>query len=1429
MDTALAQLYDRLSALEQENTLLRCLLAQQSCSRLQSCERFHALLQTEVAGYRRHEQDRQEPATEAIAELATPNNTSLEHRLLEATAEVANALLTITPFDAAVNTALQILTESLDTDRVNLLENFNPPFNSSFLHWRALKYEWNSPETIPQFTNRISDKGSYQEIEWLYRLFQQGQTASYLIEEAPEPFRSEQAAIGVKSTHVVPIFVEGQWWGVLGLDDCREAKRRSSSELSVLKIAADYIGSTIHRERTQQALLQAEQERSAELAKANEALRNAIAGLARLDDLDQFLAEMLKVSIEISGAQGGTVALVEGDDIHHAVLFDKAGLVSPQTQAEQGLLRSPFSAEFREIAQRILESEDAWVIYPDEPILPSSFQAFHREQGNCAIRLVPMRIGDRLLGWLGLGFAETDPPLGKSFVLLRVLAEQMTMAVELLRLAEAAKQAAIAREQEKAALERAAELERANNALQSTVAALADRYDLQGFIGEVLHTIAREFESPLVEYWQTLAVDTVEVHTWLYSQQLCSLKQNDPHPGRGGIRLLPEQIGAEDFTHRRKLFIFNTPIPAYSLALGKVICPTEWYAERGVSRHFNFPLQVGNTTVGAISVWLPLDRQITEECLRLGQALSHQTALAIQLTHLAEEAKQAAIAREQEQVAQERAMLLERINFVLQRSTERLSAAADPKAIIVETMRTSVEVLAPLAVNGIGLMKYQPVSRTVRVMIHILDGVEQTIAGSDLDGDWSVDSPTMVVPWQRIQSENFVWGLTSDTTVLVPKVRQYHESRGSRAIAYVPLRRGKETVGWLGFDLASEIPPTSQQIEMIRALTSQVVLAVEMERLSDEARQAAIAREQEQAAQERAAELAKANAVLRGATDRLASNSSLEAFLEHVLAEACQDAIESGAIFLYEETQAHLVPVVMQGVTAGYPYSVQQPVPIAAFPVWLTLLRTKQPLVIDVNKQSDLFAGDTLAWHRIQGHQGIVLIPLMIGNQPLGMFGIASCNKVNFKETELELFQALAQQATLAIQLTQLAEAAKQAAIAREQEKAAQERAAELEKANESLQCSLNQLASDRNLESFLGHVLQGSIRVLQGTEAQIFLYHPDSHTLSPYLGVNQQGQVFAEPGIIPEYLPFSQPVPADLTPAWSRMVTQQQPIHFSLDDPDHWPGAVEWHRSHGHHGSICTAMLLGDEPIGFLGMTIRDRAKFSESELAFFQALAQQATLAIQLTRLAEEAKHAAILDERNRMAREIHDTLAQAFTGISLQLEVAKSLIKEDPQAVQQILNHISQLAEAGLTEARRSVWALYPPAAEYADLAQLLYESVEQMTRNTITSVEVNVQGTPCCLPPFIGMNLLRIGQEALTNALKHAQAETINIELAYEPDRILLTIHDNGRGFTPPNTIDHLNGGFGLVGMYERCDRIGAQLSLTSQPGQGTQILVEAPLG
>ncbi|MBD0269332.1 MAG: PAS domain S-box protein, partial [Cyanobacteria bacterium Co-bin8] len=211
-------------------------------------------------------------------------------RLLQATAIAANTLLSIANFDEAVNTALRVLGEALGSDRINVIENFDSPSESS-PHWRVL-YEWNSPGTVPQFSDLAAAQGSYREIPELFEQLQQGRSLSYLLEEAPEPFRSSQATIGVKSTQIVPVYVEGKWWGVIGLDDCRQAKRRSPAELSVLKIAADCIGSAIQRERTQQTLLLTEQARSAELERTNSDFQQAMTQLAESEERFRILFEL---------------------------------------------------------------------------------------------------------------------------------------------------------------------------------------------------------------------------------------------------------------------------------------------------------------------------------------------------------------------------------------------------------------------------------------------------------------------------------------------------------------------------------------------------------------------------------------------------------------------------------------------------------------------------------------------------------------------------------------------------------------------------------------------------------------------------------------------------------------------------------------------------------------------------------------------------------------------------------------------------------------------------------------------------------------------------------------------------------------------------------------------------------------------------------
>jgi len=205
------------------------------------------------------------------------------------------------------------------------------------------------------------------------------------------------------------------------------------------------------------------------------------------------------------------------------------------------------------------------------------------------------------------------------------------------------------------------------------------------------------------------------------------------------------------------------------------------------------------------------------------------------------------------------------------------------------------------------------------------------------------------------------------------------------------------------------------------------------------------------------------------------------------------------------------------------------------------------------------------------------------------------------------------------------------------------------------------------------------------------------------------------------------------------------------------------------------------------------------------------------------KQAEEASILEERNRMAREIHDTLAQAFTGILAQVGAAKQVLTDDLEATQAHLDLIKELARTGLTEARRSVFALRPQLLEEGSLQSALHSLIAQIrTAAMDTTLYYEIEGTVYSLPAEVESNLLRMGQEALTNAIRHANADEIRVQLVYDRDQFCLRVRDNGQGFGVGSIPS--SEGFGLLGMSERAERIGAQLTIRSQPGQGTEIIV-----
>jgi signal transduction histidine kinase len=246
----------------------------------------------------------------------------------------------------------------------------------------------------------------------------------------------------------------------------------------------------------------------------------------------------------------------------------------------------------------------------------------------------------------------------------------------------------------------------------------------------------------------------------------------------------------------------------------------------------------------------------------------------------------------------------------------------------------------------------------------------------------------------------------------------------------------------------------------------------------------------------------------------------------------------------------------------------------------------------------------------------------------------------------------------------------------------------------------------------------------------------------------------------------------------------------------------------------LIISLTSGGQVNGRLTFRFTEERDFHPEELEIARALATQASLAIQLTRLAKTARQSAVLEERNQLAGEIHDSLAQFFTGISMQLSAAKEVIKAGDNNGLSYVERASDLAQFGLAEARRSAFSLRLTIIEESGLIEALQKLVERS----------NVAGRLRCdfrsdripdenLVATVQHQLLRIAQEAISNAVRHAKPTVVTVTLRWDPPNLILQVKDNGSGIPKA--------------LVEKSEGVG-KLEIQTAAGHGTSIIVTVPI-
>jgi len=461
-------------------------------------------------------------------------------------------------------------------------------------------------------------------------------------------------------------------------------------------------------------------------------------------------------------------------------------------------------------------------------------------------------------------------------------------------------------------------------------------------------------------------------------------------------------------------------------------------------------------------------------------------------------------------------------------------------------------------------------------------------------------------------------------------------------------------------------------------------------------------------------------------------------------------------------------------------------------------------------------SGDTTSAIEGIGTQTKAIVPIFVASEFIGVVGFDNTRQHRAIEaSELAALETAAGVIGAALHRERLVDD-----VRREREHAAEERVAELAKANAVIRGNLERLAGETDLHSFMGHMLLEATRQFDAISGAVVVLK-DSLQEWRIVAHVREGEL-AEP----QYA-LSVPVAGSVFTA--RFAELHEPLYLNVakQKSEIWPGVLALHRRLGAVSMVVYPLLFGGRSVGFLVMSFqREAYEVQRSELLV--ALAQQATLAVQLTRLAYSAKEAAVLMERTRIGQEIHDGLAQAFTGILLQLGAVEEFpsCRKRGSELALTLSRVRELARDGLAEARRSVMALRLDQTRRAGLELALRQLADRSTVPGGVTCTFDGGNLSTGLKPEHEHELLRIAQEAVSNAVRHARPHTVRITMTDDSDSPLhwtLAVADDGVGMEQSPEL-YARQGFGLSSMRQRAGAIGGEWQIDSQPGHGTRISV-----
>jgi signal transduction histidine kinase len=537
-----------------------------------------------------------------------------------------------------------------------------------------------------------------------------------------------------------------------------------------------------------------------------------------------------------------------------------------------------------------------------------------------------------------------------------------------------------------------------------------------------------------------------------------------------------------------------------------------------------------------------------------------------------------------------------------------------------------------------------------------------------------------------------------------------------------------------------------------------------------------------------------------GGVLRAALGKTLEAF-----------DIEAGGAYGLEQESGTLVMLAHEGISAPFAASMER----------LSLetalagrqLSMEQPIAWRVE---DYPEGELRTLIAGEGLKSVIAVPLASKGKLVGGLVLNSRRERTLTKEEGTLLVAVGRQIGLAMENARLLES----------ERAGHEDADRRSVVAEGLRETLAVLNSHRPLQEILQFIVSQACRIMGSDATSLMQMEPPdcSFRIRASCGLDREhvaavrySRGHGGPG---RAIEARQPVAVPDVEAFVRWQMRER-----NPDLDEETRGLQLMLGRGFLSNLSVPLTVRGEGFGGITLYYRKARQFSDDEIQLATSLADQASLAVENARLHEEAEAAAALEERNRLARELHDSVTQSLYSVTLYAEAAGRLLGAGQASEAAVhLRDLGTTAREALREMRLLIFELNPPALDKGNLSDAIQIRLDAVESRGGVAVSFHVEGAEE-LTPLLRQELYQVAQEALNNTLKHAQAQAVKVRLLFSDRETVLEISDDGAGFEPE--IARKGGGLGLRGMRERVQKCGGSLEVESQPGHGTRVRVCVP--